>query len=320
MIPYFDAHCDTLWRCMSGESQTMPEMQQTWFAASDTLRENNGHIDLKRGTAFLRYAQFFALFSDPAEAAADGLVMHCRRMHDFFLTEMERNADRVRHCRTAAEVEQTVQQGKAAAMLSIEGGDLLGCDPALVPMAADWGVRLCNPVWNRANVLSGTNREDSERGLSDKGRDFIRQLECHNIYTDVSHLSDAGFWDLVHMTRRPIVASHSNSRSVCPHRRNLTDDQFCAIRDTGGVVGLNFYLHFVGGDTMDDLVHHVEHFLNMGGEDTLCIGGDLDGCEVLAAGMQGIQDVPKLYTALEERGYPEELLEKLFWNNLIRLL
>ena len=181
-------------------------------------------------------------------------------------------------------------------------------------------MRLLNPVWNRANVLSGTNAEEPERGLSAEGRDFIHALEEYGIYPDVSHLSDAGFWDLVHIARRPIVASHSNARVVCPHRRNLTDDQFRAIRDSGGVVGLNLYLHFVGQPTMDALVAHVEHFLALDGEKTLCLGGDLDGCEALAAGMAGMQDVPKLYEALKARGYGDALLEDIFWNNLRRLI
>ena len=145
-------------------------------------------------------------------------------------------------------------------------------------------------------------------------------LEEHEIYPDVSHLSDAGFWDLVRMAKRPIVASHSNARAVCPHRRNLTDDQFRAIRDLGGVVGLNLYLDFVGQPTMDALVAHVEHFLNLNGEKTVCLGGDLDGCEALAAGMTGMQDAPKLYDALKARGYSEALLEDIFWNNLRRLI
>ena len=121
------------------------------------------------------------------------------------------------------------------------------------------------------------------------------------------------------MGEGPIVASHSNSRALCPHRRNLTDEQFRAIRDSGGVVGLNFYLSFVGERSMDALVDHVEHFLSLGGEKTLCLGGDLDGCEMLAAEMQGMQDVPRLYEALTARGYDEALLYDLFWNNLRRL-
>ena len=326
MIPYFDAHCDTVYRCLeTGETSALDygdsrEEQCRYYAASDHLRRNGGHFDLERSRQFSRCAQFFALFHDAAEAPADGLWAQCRRMHDFFLREMADNADIVCHCRTGREVDEAAAAGKTAALLSIEGADLIDCDVHKVETVAQWGVRLLNPVWNRANVLSGTNAEDPERGLYAKGRDFIRALEEYGIYPDVSHLSDAGFWDLVHIARRPIVASHSNARAVCPHRRNLTDDQFRAIRDSGGVVGLNLYLHFVGQPTMDALVAHVEHFLALDGEKTLCLGGDLDGCEALAAGMTGMQDVPKLYEALKARGYSDALLEDIFWNNLRRLI
>ena len=326
MIPYFDAHCDTVYRCLeTGETSALDygdsrEEQCRYYATSAHLRRNGGHIDLERSRQFSRCAQFFALFHDAAEAPADGLWAQCRRMHDFFLREMVDNADIVCHCRTGREVDEAAAAGKTAALLSIEGADLLDCDVHKVETVTHWGVRLLNPVWNRANVLSGTNAEDPERGLSAKGRDFIRALEEYGIYPDVSHLSDAGFWDLVHIARRPIVASHSNARAVCPHRRNLTDDQFRAIRDLGGVVGLNLYLDFVGRPTMDALVAHVEHFLALDGEKTLCLGGDLDGCEALAAGMTGMQDVPKLYEALKTRGYGDVLLEDIFWNNLRRLI
>ena len=326
MIPYFDAHCDTIYRCLeTGETSALEygedrEEQRRYYAASTHLRKNGGHIDLERGLKFRRCAQFFALFHDAAEAPADGMWAQCQRMHDFFLREMADNADIARHCRTGAEVDAAVAEGKVAALLSIEGADLIDCDVHKIETVSGWGVRLLNPVWNRANVLSGTNAEEPERGLSAEGRDFIHVLEEHKIYPDVSHLSDAGFWDLVRMAKRPIVASHSNARAVCPHRRNLTDDQFRAIRDLGGVVGLNLYLDFVGEPTMDALVAHVEHFLNLNGEKTVCLGGDLDGCEALAAGMTGMQDAPKLYDALKARGYSETLLEDIFWNNLRRLI
>ena len=326
MLSYFDAHCDTIYRCLeNGENSALDygenrEEQRRYYAASTHLRENGGHIDLLRGKKFRRCAQFFALFHDAAEAPIDGMWAQCQRMHDFFRREMADNAGIARHCRTGAEVDEAVSQGMVAALLSIEGADLIDCDVHKIETVSGWGVRFLNPVWNRANVLSGTNAEEPERGLSAEGKDFIRVLEEHDIYPDVSHLSDEGFWDLVRMAKRPVIASHSNARAICPHRRNLTDDQFRAIRDLGGVVGLNLYLHFVGEPTMDALVAHVEHLLALGGEKTLCLGGDMDGCEALAGGMTGMQDMPKLYDALKARGYGAELLEDIFWNNLRRLI
>ena len=126
--------------------------------------------------------------------------------------------------------------------------------------------------------------------------------------------------------RRPVVASHSNSRALCAHRRNLTDDRFKAIRDSGGVVGINLYTDFVGpgeaGQTnkTDQILRHIEHFLLLDGEKTICFGGDLDGCERLAGGMTGVQDIPELYAAMARRGYDKGLLYDIFWGNLRRIL
>lgn len=323
-IPYFDAHCDTIWRCMvtepvEGYGDTEAE-QRAYFRSGGSLRRNGGHVDLERGRGFARRGQFFALYDDVKALPAGTAWQRCREMHDWFLRELAENGDMAALCCTGAEADAAALAGKTAAFLSVEGADLLDCKVEDLYTVADWGVRLLNPVWNNANALSGSCAQDAERGLSDQGRDFLRRMEELNIYADVSHLSDPGFWDLLRLTRRPVVASHSNSRALCPHRRNLTDDMFRAIRDTGGVVGLNLYLHFVGGPSMDDLVAHVEHFLSLDGEKTVALGGDLDGCEALAAGMTGVESVAALYDALARRGCGEDLLADLFWNNWRRLL
>ncbi len=321
-IAYFDAHCDTIYRCVEDATGLSMfddyEEQKAYYDLTDNIRQNGGHIDLKRGREYAKYAQFFALFAD--SKYTDDLWARCNLLHERFLKEMAENADWVTHCRTGAEVDEAVAAGKCASLLSIEGADLLECRADRLETVRGWGVRLMNLVWNRANAISGTMKEDADRGLSAHGCDFVREMERCGIYADVSHLSDEGFWDLFRVARRSIVASHSNSRAVCDHPRNLTDDMFRAIRDSGGVVGINLYRDFVGDDSMDTLVRHVEHFLDLGGEKTVCIGGDLDGCEVLAAGMGGVEDVGELYRALERRGYGEALLNDIFWNNLRRLL
>lgn len=306
-IPYFDAHCDTIYRCLRTGAQ---------------LRENDGHLDLRRASAFGRFAQVFALYQDPEEVPQGStMVREGQLLHQKFLREMEQNREVIVPCRTGAEVDRAAADGKMAALLSIEGAELLDCEIGRLDMARDWGVRLLNPVWNHTNRLSGSNAELPEQGLTSYGRDFVRRMEECGIYPDVSHISDPGFWDVVRLARGPVVATHSNSRALCPHRRNLTDDMFRAIRDTGGVVGLNLYRPFVGpAGTMEELVAHVEHFLELGGEKALCLGGDLDGCGTLAAGMQGVQDMPRLWQALAARGYSQALLEDLFWNNLRRLI
>lgn len=319
-IPYFDAHCDTIWRCMAAsggdDGADLPPALRT----GGGLLRNDGHVDLTRDALFARRGQFFALYDNVKRLPAGMAWQRCRQMHDWFTAQLAENSGRIALCRSGAEADAAVAAGKTAAFLSVEGADLLDCGIGQLQTAAGWGVRLVNPVWNNANALSGSCADDPDRGLSPQGRDFVREMERLGVYADVSHLSDPGFWDLFRMTERPMVASHSDARALCPHRRNLTDDMFRAVRDTGGVVGLNLYSDFVGGPSMDALVAHAEHFLALDGEKTLCIGGDLDGSRTLAAGMRGMEDVPQLYRALEKRGYGQALLEDIFWNNLRRLL
>ena len=304
-IPYFDAHCDTIGMGLGAE---------------DSLRRNSCAIDLERGAALGRYAQVFALFGDVDEVPAGQMWAECGRLYQRFTREIGENSDLTAFCRSGAEIDAAIASGKTAALLSIESADLLDCDISRIETVADWGVRLMNLTWNQPNKISGTNCREGDRGLSAHGKEFVRTLETNHIYADVSHLSDAGFWDLIHMARRPVVASHSNARVLCPHSRNLTDDMFRAIRDSGGVVGLNYYRHFVGGSgDMDALAAHLEHFLTLDGEKTVCFGSDMDGCAPLAEGIDGLQSVPKLYEALQQRGYSESLLSDLFWNNLRRM-
>ena len=125
---------------------------------------------------------------------------------------------------------------------------------------------------------------------------------------------------MVRLGLGPVIASHANSRAVCAHTRNLSDDLFCAIRDSGGVVGLNLYTDFLGGDGMDAVVRHVEHLLDLGDDETLALGGDLDGCDTLGGGITGVQDYPRVYAALAARGYNSALLQALFSGNWLRVL
>ena len=304
-IPYFDAHCDTIGMALSAE---------------ESLRRNRHCIDLERGMTLGRYAQIFALYDDVDHTSTEEMWERCCQLHRRFEKELTEKADRVALCRNGAEIDRAICENRVAALLSIESADLLQCRIERIETAARWGTRMMNLTWNHANVISGSNARESDRGLSAYGRDFVRELEGSDIYADVSHLSDAGFWDLVRMAHRPIVASHSNARAVCPHGRNLTDDMFRAVRDSGGVVGINYYRGFVGGSgDLDALAKHIEHFLELSGEKTLCFGSDFDGCDPLTDGITGLESIPEFYKFLRQRGYSETLLEDLFWNNLRRM-
>ena len=223
MISYFDAHCDTIWRCMEtgpvadyGETE---QEQRAFFKTGGGLRQNCGHVDLLRDRGFARRGQFFALYDDVKRLPEGTAWQRCCEMHDWFLRELAENGDMAVLCRSGAEADAAAESGRTAAFLSVEGADLLDCDTEKLRQAAAWGVRLVNPVWNNANALSGSCADDPDRGLSARGRGFIREMERLGIYADVSHLSDPGFWELYRMTERPIVASHSNARTLCSQRR-----------------------------------------------------------------------------------------------------
>ncbi len=287
-LPYLDAHCDTLSRCLN---------------TGESLLKTSGQCDLTRLAAYEPSGQIFAMFHDSGDVPTEGLFGRVQQMYERFCRERTAHPENMR-----------------GAMLSVEGGELLECSIQRLEEIRDWGVRSVNLTWNHANALSGSHREDPDRGLSGTGREFVRKAQSMGILMDVSHLSDAGFWDLADMTELPLFASHSNSRTVCGHTRNLTDDQFRAIRDSGGVVGINLFNVFVGGDRMEDLLAHFDHFLELEGEKALALGSDWDGDIVGAGGIRGVEEMYLLAEAMARHGYGEKLIRSIFYDNLARLL
>ena len=306
----FDGHCDTVLGLLGNPgSGSLPV---------GSLRQNRLHVDLERGSELEAYAQVFALFG-VSEMGLDDLF---GTLYGRFQAEMEACADAVSFCRSLKEAEAAVAGHKAAAFLSVEGAEVLGCSPRKLEEAAEKGVRSFGICWNKANELTGTCVQEPDRGLSARGKELAKLSQDLGILLDVSHLSDPGFWDVEKLARGPFIATHSNARALHPHPRNLTDDMFRAIRDHGGTVGINLFTQFLGeGDvTVETVLRHIDHFLDLGGEKTLAMGGDLDGCETLPKGIAGLQDVVKFREALEQRGYDAALLDDIFFGNLMRVL
>ncbi|MCL2562757.1 MAG: dipeptidase [Oscillospiraceae bacterium] len=309
-LPLFDAHCDTLY-----------EMRRQ----NQTLARNRLHVDLERGLRYAPWAQFFAIFE-----------FDFASQYALFQDALRANRDSMTLCRTASDAERAGAAGKCAAFLSVEGAELLGCDLGRLTAAHELGVRMVTLTWNHANALSGTNVEETERGLTDLGRQFVRRCGELGVIVDVSHISERGFWDVAEVLDRPFVASHSNAACLCSHSRNLTDAQFLAIVKAGGVAGLNLYSTFVGGSPprgpslaatrqftlpdIDGAIAHVEHFCSLGGEKSVAIGADLDGCDSLPQGIAGIQDMEKLAEGLLRKNYTEALVHDIFYNNLFRVV
>ncbi len=305
----FDAHCDTI-SALAGSGE-------------GTLLENRLQVDLTRAGGYRRYAQCFALWAAPEDVDRQGSDAVFRALLDRFLLEMDRCRDRIVFCRTREEYRSAAEAGKMAAFLSVEGADLLGCDPAALDRAHKLGVRLVNLTWNRANTLCGAHGDQPERGLSEQGRTWVYAMLERKMLPDVSHLSEPGFWDVAALCEaqgRPFVASHSDAVAICPHSRNLTDDQFRALTRCGGVAGLNLYTLFTGGAGLDTALDHVLHFLALGGGKHICLGCDLDGCDSLPDPIRGVEDLYLIGDGLRRRGVGEETIQDLFYNNLERVM
>ena len=309
-ISVFDAHCDTISRC--------------WREYEDIDR-NGGAVSLDRTErVFGRYCQIFALWTADGYTGyplgGNGVENAYRALLRCFKAQMARHDDKIVQCRTAEDVECAHRQGKAAAFLSIEGAELIGCDPARLDEAAAEGVVAINLTWNHANALSGSHAQRPEQGLTPLGKRFMAKMEDLHILADVSHLSEAGFWDVMEQARRPILASHSNAKSVWNHTRNLTDGQITAIIKNQGVIGLNLYQDFVGGSRdLDMLRAHLDRILELGGAANVGLGGDWDGCEVIDA-LPSIDRLNCFYEYLLSHGYHETVVRDLFYNNLMRVV
>lgn len=301
-ISVFDAHCDTISRILKN---------------GEDLYRNSGMVELeKTSRVFGAYCQLFALF---ANSARPGHATY-HELLSCFKTQMAAHSDAVRHCRTAEEAEQAIQTGRAAAFLSVEGAELLDCSIERLEQAAADGVIAINLTWNHANAVSGSSREEPERGLSCLGRQFVGRMEALGILVDVSHLSDPGFWDVIELAQKPVIASHSNARSVWKHIRNLTDRQITAIIKNQGMIGLNFYRDFIGlGENLDGVRAHLDHILDLGGRDHIALGGDWDGCDTIGA-LPTIIQLSDLYEFLLIHNYSEELVKDLYFNNLMRVV
>jgi membrane dipeptidase len=176
-------------------------------------------------------------------------------------------------------------------------------------------------TWNAANEIAGG--ADTDEGFTAFGREVVRRMEQLGMAVDVSHLSDRAFWELCEFAEKPFVASHSNARAVCGHRRNLTDDMFKEIVRRGGVVGLNYSVNFLvnGGEGagIDDLLRHAHHFLELGGSETLALGSDFDGTDIPPE-FDRLDKLDFLINAFDRSGIPPATVDAILFHNANRYL
>ena len=310
-LPVFDLHCDTALELLGRDDK--PEK---------SLRKNDCHIDLERAKTLAGYCQCFACFTTPF--MQDWMQISPEIVFEKEIAILEKslqeNADMMKQAFTASDVEENLHNGLMSAIFTIEGPAGFGFDPGRLEELYQKGFRITSLGWNEKNPLAGSNVTGG--GLTDLGREYIKEAQRLGMIIDVSHISDEAFWDIMDITQAPVVATHSNSRVICGHSRNLTDDMFREICKTGGVAGFNQYDAFVGDrPDMQTVCKHFLHFMELDPDAKhIALGGDLDGCESMSKGFTGVESYPKLADHLLMSGLSEDNLYDIYWNNALGVM
>jgi membrane dipeptidase len=346
MIPIFDGHNDVLLRLMrKGEADG--------GVASFLNGDGVGHLDLPRAQAAGFAGGLFAVFVPPAERDAHHEEMMREAEYDvplpkrselteaqavafkmvaLLLQVVRRSDGAVRLCRDASEIRASVDAGALATVLHFEGAEAIDRDFKALEVLHAAGLRSLGPVWSRPNIFGHgvpfrfPASPDTGPGLTDEGRALVKACNELGIVIDLSHLNEKGFWDVATLSSAPLVATHSNAHALTPHARNLTDRQLATIRETGGIVGLNFAACFLRADgrmlsdtPLDDMLRHTDHLIEHLGEDGVGFGSDFDGA-VVPADLGSVAGLPRLVDAYRAAGYGEALLMKLCFENWLRVL
>jgi membrane dipeptidase len=242
------------------------------------------------------------------------------------------SGEQIKVVRTAEEIESSLLSGVLAALLHFEGAENLGPDPGALEDLYKTGLRSLGLVWSRPNAYGHgvpfrfPASPDTGPGLTDAGRELVRECNRLGVLLDLSHLNERGYWDVAQMTEAPLVATHSNAHALCPTTRNLTDRQLDAIRDSDGMVGVNFAVGFLRDDGKDEedtpietVVRHVDYLVERIGVERVGFGSDFDGAKIPRE-IRDASGLPKLLAALRERGYDDATLKKLAHENWVRVL
>ncbi|WP_422372472.1 dipeptidase [Hoeflea sp.] len=345
-VAFFDGHNDFLLRLLHA-----PERRETlWLGET-----REGHLDLPRMRKAGFAGGFFAIYiPSPHEGdIGDIQAMMDNPPYDLPLPSlmdatqtqaialamaghlmwMERTSNgAMKICRSAADLRHCLESGTIAAIMHMEGAEAIGPDLDALYVFHDMGLRSLGPVWSRPTVFGHgvpfrfPSFPDTGPGLTEAGKDLVRACNELKIMIDLSHLNEKGFDDVASLSDAPLVATHSNAHAVTPSSRNLTDRQLATIRDSGGMVGLNFATVFLREDGRkatdcgwDPVMRHLDHLIEKLGEDHVGFGSDFDGAE-LPEVIGDVTGVPALIGEMRKHGFGDELIEKVARKNWVSLL
>lgn len=323
-----DMHCDTIAEIYEDHKR----------GGMRNIRRNDLHLDLERMKAGDYGLQNFALFTEMGREKEP--FLHAMELLDTFYLEMEAQQDLVGIVRSYQDIEENWKAGKMSAMLTIEEGGSCQGNLAFLRDFYRLGVRMMTLTWNYPNELGYPNRvildgpanmigmirPDEEHGLTETGIAFVKEMERLGMIIDISHLSDAGIWDVFKHTKKPFVASHSNARALCGHARNLTDEMIRQLAERGGVAGINYCAAFLGSwedgepklSRMTDMVAHMKHMKQIGGIECIGLGSDFDGITGELE-MGSADKLPLLEAAMRREGFTTSEIEAVFHRNVLRV-
>lgn len=296
-----DLHCDTLYK----------------RAVHDVLLDSNENEVLITDDENRRKLQCYAIWLPDSLSGSEAEVLTIKAA-GFLKKECERL--NIRLISDFNGLEAAFEASSNSACLTIENSLALNGKLENVREFAKLGARMMTLTWNALNPVGGGAEDAAGTGLTSFGEEVVREMEKYNMIVDISHACEKLFYDVAQVAKRPFVASHSNSYSITGHVRNLKDEQFKIIAECGGVVGLNFHNAFLNTNPekacMSDILRHTEHFLSLGGENTLCFGSDFDG-GVLPSDIQNSAVYDNIYEMFLQNNYSEELIRKIFFKNAL---
>lgn len=302
-----DFHCDTFMQLFDNQTQ---------------LRENNHHIDLLKLQKGGALAQVFANFIDIKDV--ENPKDHCANMLAYGLDQIQTNSNLIEVVKSYKDYERIKKSGKLAAILAIEEGGALEGKLENFDYFYNRGIRLITLTWNYPNEIGYPNVDYKykDKGLTPFGIELLKLMNETGVIIDTSHLSDAGFYDCIKHSSKPIIASHSNARAIQDHTRNLTDDMLVKLANKGGIAGINYLSYFLDGSKLskiDSMITHIDHIKKVAGIDTVTLGSDFDGinCELE---IKNIGQMSLLRNKLNMRGFTCEEIDKIFFKNGERLL
>lgn len=307
-----DCHCDTLTEL---------------YNKNASLYENEQHFDIKRQIALGGGLQFCAIYVPTEVFRYQGGLRYTLCLLDKYNQEIKKlheNGIDVLQVRTAEDAGNVLKH-KAATLLAIEEGGAIDGSLEALRCLYELGVRAMTLTWsNRNDIADGINEEATGSGLTLFGKQVVAEMNRLGMLVDVSHISTAGFWSVIKTSTKPIIATHSNAKSLCSHPRNLNDEQIKALAQNGGLAGITFAGQFLEEDwrnaCIESVYKHIDYMLNLiGNDDHICFGSDFDGISHPPYNIQGVQDYKPLIEYLSKY-YSDETINKITHQNVINLL